>query len=350
VKLAQYLMMPLYAAQLCTGAKSFADNPLIGSPRLNRWGLHVRRVRLAAAMADWRRLRLAEPVAPEHRAAYGELGYVRIENFLPPEVFEQVCREIETQHFARYDMIQGRTVTRRAVIDEPDLATRPGLRAARNDPRLAALMRYVAGIGGEPLIGLQAVHALPATERGRDPQTVLHSDTFHATAKAWLFLQDVGPEDGPFAYVPGSHRMTPERYAWERALSEDPQRLVSKYARRGSLRIAADSLNELGYGAPLPMTVPANTLIVADTHGFHCRSVSARPTTRIELYGTLRRNPFLPWTGGHTLSLPGIKGRANRAMFEALKLLRRAHLRGNPWRALGPGRIADWPEQLLPRQ
>ena len=43
----------------------------------------------------------------------------------------------------------------------------------------------------------------------------LHADTFHPTAKFWLFLDDVGIEDGPFAYVPGSHKLTPERLAWE---------------------------------------------------------------------------------------------------------------------------------------
>ena len=38
--------LPWWAAQLATGAKSFADNPLIGSPRLNALGMHAGRVRL----------------------------------------------------------------------------------------------------------------------------------------------------------------------------------------------------------------------------------------------------------------------------------------------------------------
>jgi hypothetical protein len=33
--------------------------------------------------------------------------------------------------------------------------------------------------------------------------------------KAWLFLDDVALEDGPFADVAGSHRLTPARLAWE---------------------------------------------------------------------------------------------------------------------------------------
>ena len=51
---------------------------------------------------------------------------------------------------------------------------------------------------------------------GPDPQLELHSDTFHPSLKAWLFLTDV-PEDGrPLTYVAGSHRLTPDRLAWEK--------------------------------------------------------------------------------------------------------------------------------------
>ena len=45
----RYILFPWWLAELATGAKAFSDNPLIGSPTLNRWGLHVGRVRLAAA-------------------------------------------------------------------------------------------------------------------------------------------------------------------------------------------------------------------------------------------------------------------------------------------------------------
>ena len=57
------------------------------------------------------------------------------------------------------------------------------------------------------------------------------------------------------------------------------------------------------------MAVPANTLVVADTSGFHARTQSLRPSHRVEIYATFRRSPFLPWTGGHLLALPWISGR-----------------------------------------
>src|SRR3546814_11353522 len=54
-----------------------------------------------------------------------------------------------------------------------------------------------------------------------DSQTALHSDTYHPTMKAWFFLHDVANDEGPFQYVPGSHRLTPQRIAWEKRKSLD---------------------------------------------------------------------------------------------------------------------------------
>ena len=37
--------------------------------------------------------------------------------------------------------------------------------------------------------------------------------------KAWLFLTDVARDEGPLTYIPGSHRLTPARLAWEKQKS-----------------------------------------------------------------------------------------------------------------------------------
>jgi len=348
MRISSILLSPFYALQLASGAKSFVNNPVIGSKWLNRKGLHEKRVALAMRMAVWRRRRLEPLVAPEHRRQYAEKGYVRIDDFLPPEVFAAVTREVAGRDFERYDMVQGATATRRAMIDAPDLESLPGFKAARNDPRLADLIRYVSSHAGQPLLVVQVVMALPsAVEKGSsDPQTVLHSDTFHPTAKAWLFLRDVGEEDGPFAYVPGSHEMTPQRFAWERRISENADHIDNKYSARGSLRIRADELPALGYGAPVRMTVKANTLIVADTHGFHARSPSYKATTRIEIYGSHRRNPFLPFTGLHLASLPFVAGNMHRVALSLERLGGRLGLKGSPWKPVGAGRLDEWSARL----
>src|SRR5258708_26216992 len=71
-------MMPVWLGQLATGAKSFGDNPILGSRRLNELGLHAGRVQLAHALATSRRARLPPlrrappppPLAPRRLAPH----------------------------------------------------------------------------------------------------------------------------------------------------------------------------------------------------------------------------------------------------------------------------------------
>ena len=163
----------------------------------------------------------------------------------------------------------------------------------------------------------------------------LDSDDFRRA-----FLTDVAADEGPFVYVPGSHRMTPARLDWERRRSlgaaHDPDRLSA----RGSLRIEAGELPGIGLPPPRAFAVPANTLVIADTSGFHARGPSLRPSTRVEIWAFGRRNPFLPWAGFDPLSLPGIAERRVSTMWAARDRLERWV--GQPWRNAGI-KIADAP-------
>lgn len=336
-----YLAAPLWVVQLASGAKSFRANPLLGSAWLNRRGLHAARVLLARMMAERRRQRLAGYVGAGEIADYMRDGFVVRRNFLPPALFEAVRRDLDAHPLPSWERREGATVTRRASLDRPDIAGRPALAAFLDDSRIFDLMRYVAGCGGEPLTHVQTVIAEPDPSRP-DPQNTLHMDTFHSTAKAWLYLQDVGPEDGPLLYVPGSHLMTPERLAWERDLSMRASHDADPEIAAGSFRVDRETVLRLGYREPVAMTVPANTLVVADTHGFHARCASARPTHRSELYATLRRNPFLPVTGLHLHAMPGLRGRlsARQALLDGL--LKRFGI-GGPWKSVAPTCLADPP-------
>lgn len=344
-KLRSVLGFPVYFLQIFSGAKSFEKNPLLGSRFLNARNLHVLRVSMAMRMAAMRRRRLKSHIAAEHAEAYERDGYVRIDNFLPEAQFQQLLEELHAGGFERVDMRQGATITRRSMIDDVDLVSRPALRQARYNRQLMNLMHYVSSHAGQALVTLQTV--LAQSVGRQDPQTDLHSDTFHPTAKAWLFLTDVGEDDGPFCYVAGSHRMTPERYAWEKDISTSLDAVENTYSRRGSLRLSPDKLAELGYPQPTRMVVKANTLIVADTHGFHARCASPVDTTRIELYASLRRAPYLPFVarslgGLHLAALPFVRKRVNRLIISGLRKTHELGLRGSPWRPIGRGKVDEW--------
>lgn len=300
-------LLPFHLAALASGAKSFRDNPLIGSERLNAWGLHTARLKLAERMARAKRRRLAHLLEPEHLRSFERDGFVAVPGLLPDPDFKALLAEVEQTEFEAREMKQGRTVTRFITLSPGTLHSLPYLRSLVRHPLFQGLLRYGACWNGDPLVTLHTV--LPPGPDADDPQSVLHTDTFHACAKGWFFLRDVEMEDGPFSYVPGSHYASPQRLAWERRQSLAAARSDNPYHARGSFRVSVEEVRDMGYADPLPLTVPANTLVVADTHGFHARVPSQRPAVRLAVYGSLRRNPFIPWSGGDLLDLPGLRGR-----------------------------------------
>ena len=299
---------PLWLAQLVTGAKSFRDNPIIGSRRLNEMGLHAFRRRAADRMGSRRRQRLASRLTAAERETFDAQGFAVRYDALEGSVFRALRHEAENLKTVSREMRQGGTVTRRIGLDRDLLATLPAMRSMVEDPSVRSLIHYAGSYTGEPTFQIQSVIAA-AGPNSADPQTLFHADTFHPTAKAWLFLEDVAEDGGPLAYIPGSHRLTSARLAWEREQSLTARESTDRMHAEGSFRISDDDLRSLGLPAPVRMAVPANTLVVADTSGFHARSPSLRASHRVEIYATFRRSPFLPWTGGHLLSLSPISGR-----------------------------------------
>ncbi len=332
------LLAPVWAAQILTGARSFLDNPLIGSQRLNEQGLHIWRVKRASDLAAQRRERLSRLITAEDRAAFERDGFVCIPDFLPPEIFASLQQGVQDWQGPAREMVQGDTITRRYAIDPAAVHAVPALAAFREDRRWRGLARYISSFDIEPLLYVQSIlshrYAAPS-----DPQTSLHADTFHPSMKAWLFLHDVLPEDGPLTYVPGSHRLTPERLAWERRRSLEVRDSGDFLSARGSFRIERSELSGLGLPQPTAFAVPANTLVIADTFGFHARAASSRPSTRIEIFAYSRRNPFLPFTGLDPWSLPGIAERRVPLLWLTHDIYRRWI--GQPWAKAGPKKPGD---------
>ena len=273
---------PIWLAELASSAKSFKSNPLIGSPWLNERGLHITRLRKAESMADSRRRRLTHLVDSEDAGSFARDGYVVRRNALPAEIFARLRDQVQNHEFPAQEMLQGNAVTRFIPITRAMMGTYAELGAFMRGRLLQGLLRYVAAANAEPISFIHTVFAEP--HRGpRDPQTLFHSDTFHSTAKAWYFLTDVAEDGGPLTYVPGSHRMTPARLAWEREQSLSARSDANSHHAHGSFRASEEQLRDLGYAAPVRIAVPANTLVVADTHGFHARAASEKPTVRLSL-------------------------------------------------------------------
>jgi Phytanoyl-CoA dioxygenase (PhyH) len=334
------LSAPAWVLALLTGAKSFADNPILGSPTLNRWGLHVWRLRGAHALASWRRRRLAHLVPAHLREEFDRNGFVLVKDVLPPDEFARLKAALFEAELESRAHQQGDTITRRVAVG-PDLRRRfPQLDGLLKGHAWKGLMAYVASTRSEPLYYVQTILG-GVVEGPPDPQLQLHSDTFHPSLKAWLFLTDVGEDGRPLTYVAGSHRLTEKRIAWERQRSMEVLSSGDRLSQRGSFRISEQELAALGLPRPTQFCVPANTLVVVDTCGFHARADSTVPTVRVELWGYCRRTPFLPWTGGDLLSWSPIAQRRAQWAGAIVDWFDRRGMMKQHWRPTGPRRVSD---------
>jgi hypothetical protein len=325
------VMTPVWAAQLATGTKSFERNALIGSRVLNEWGLHAARVGLAYRLAQARRRKLARLVSEEDRQAFDRDGFVLRPNFLPDEQFAALVAEVRAYRGPLREISEGDTIMRKVALDSRAVAALPALGAILQSSDWRGLVRYAGSRDAEPVVWVQSIlrHACSGPA---DPQTFLHADTFHPTVKAWLFLTDVAEDAGPFTYVPGSHRLTAQRLEWERRMSLSARHSPNAEDRQGSFRIEPAELASLGLPQPCAFAVPANTLIVADTFGFHARGPSERPSLRVEVWAYGRRSPFLPWAALVPWTTSAL-GRRSIWSWKFGDALESAGLKKNRWRA-----------------
>lgn len=291
--------------------KDFAGG-WVGSRRLNRWGLHPTRIVASNVSMVLRRSQLAM-IGTRELGEFARDGVVAIPDFLDATTWaavrdeaqrrldqvakrvalpERPLRGVRSEHRFEHgwDRCDGDTVSRFVFI-RPD--TTPVAAAAVRDSRLARVCVATSGYRHAPA-RFRIYETIQGDETYKpDSQKSLHKDTFHAAVKVWLFLSDVRAEHGPLEYVPGSHRMTRQRLSWEyrRAVQACA---ASEGQRGGAFRVSELERTMLGLPPPRALTVPANTLVIADVRGFHRRGVATVGARRLCLYANLRRNPFWP--------------------------------------------------------
>jgi hypothetical protein len=331
---------PFWLLALLTGAKSFADNPILGSPALNRAGLHVWRLKTAHALTRHRRTRLTRLIPAELREQFDRDGFIVVNDVIPADDFRRLQRLILGTEFECRAQQQGDTITRRVPVGTNLRLLCPELHRLMLRSWWRGTMAYVAGACTTPLYYIQTV-AGGVAEGPPDPQLQLHSDTFHPSLKAWLFLTDVEEDGRPLTYVAGSHRLSAERIAWEQRKSIEVMKTGDRLSQRGSFRIRPEELPALGLPEPTRFCVPANTLVVVDTCGFHARASSHRQTVRVELWAYCRRNPFLPWISAGLFSWQRLADRRAEFFLGALDWLDRTGLRKQHWTRAGRRRPID---------
>ena len=273
----------------------FSGTKLVDSRVLNRLGVQVMRVVAARAIYNLRSV----PGEASVKAQIEELrreGSLLLPDFLPADHFERLrreCVQIFDNHADRLTITRSGTNTvEGANMHDFGRELMPNTFAFFANPTMHAILE---GVEKRSLDYTSAssseYHEVQRLTQGaigdQDPQTQLHSDTFFNTHRVWLYLDDVEIEDGPFVFVNRSHHLWLSQlyrtYAHSNKRNEVPSR-----------RIGPGELERLGLEESI-VTCPRNTLLIANTCGYHRRFTGEPGRTRFAIHLLVRANPFSWW-------------------------------------------------------
>jgi hypothetical protein len=268
----------------------FTDKKIIDSKPLNLMGLQMFRTLGARLAHRSRRI----DVLPDVRDKAEQLerdGIVLCPDFLPSDHFDALrneCLGLAGPHPASYVRMSGPNRDARVLVRSLELGRLPALARFLNCTRLKALLEGAERRRLGDLVQYAKIeHLTQGQDTGqRDPQTELHSDIFFTSHKAWFYLTDVTLASGPLTFIKGTHLLTPGRLyrVYEHSVrmkpGDDPSRRLSP-SEIGSLPEATVAV------------CPANTLVVANTCGYHARRQGVPGQERCSIHLEVRaRNPF----------------------------------------------------------
>lgn len=275
---------------LKAASRVFTADKVIENRLLNVLGAQVLRTVIARAMHLSRSTTIAFPHRPL-REALDRDGVLVWPAFLSQERFDALARECEQladDPSRMQSRMSGPNACRKALVrDSGEDATRE-LRRFLDEDRLRNLLQAAERRDVGNLLDVAEIEDLVqgTAGSGEDPQSQWHSDIFFASHKAWFYLTDVTLAHGPLAFVSGSHRLSLPQLASEYAHSTSLGPGVDR-----SRRIRPAEMEALKARERI-IEVARNTLVVANTCGYHRRLQGEEGRRRLSIHIELRANPF----------------------------------------------------------
>jgi hypothetical protein len=283
--------------KIFTNEKSFVKGGVIGSPVLNKLGLHVFRVVLAHYATRFRMMLLARSMPRHRRQQFYRDGYILIEDFLPPKLFYSLREEFFRSKFSGRKTYNGSSRINRVGLNKSQDEALPILKKVRKLLIFDRYTRYCSSWNKPVESCLQLIQSQAAD--GIDNQTALHSDSFYPTMKFWLTLKDSDENNMPLHYVRGSNQLSWQRLIWEYRKSLVAHTYTDTSTELGAFQVRAEELDNLGLSSPEKIEGKANSLLIINGAGFYKYQENADKGARCDVFGFGFRgdNPFqlLPW-------------------------------------------------------
>lgn len=294
--------------RLGLSAETSGTPKVVRSRLLNVAGLQAARTLLAHYL---HRRRTRNGATSAVAATLAEEGIVVIPDFLPAPLFEAVRAEFHralehastvqlekttTSHvFVRYEDASRRMgLFEEGAIDHPYVTLKPDdsdwpmiREHLLQNERVLGLIHEISGLPrvGSPEAYLDRMY-LSNRAMSDDPQTELHEDIFCHDWRAWFTINAWTEENAAFTYAPRSHHLSPSRVALEYWNS------VTNTRDGGSWRVGPRAKKWLRI-KPRSICCPANSLVLANTGGYHARGVFQPGHIREAVQMIFRFNPWV---------------------------------------------------------
>jgi hypothetical protein len=243
---------------------------------LNLCGYHVARVLCFNLARQLRSPRVPEDeLTREYAERLLEDGIVVIPNYFPQDVFEEIKRACET--------VELRTANERAPLIRKRTVSSDGNPGAHpvfkkyfaEDPVVndivSAVMRKSILVAPKVQLELTSFAAKDIGAATTDVQSDnIHFDVSYPTMRTFFYVNDVDEANGAFKYAKGSHQLSLARLWMEYKMSIAFFRWPKERQRAETPGVDEAFLTEQDHVLE-SITGKANTLIVANTMGFHRR-------------------------------------------------------------------------------
>lgn len=267
----------------------YSSEKIIKDSGLVKMGIYPYRALLSEKTVEYRRKKLGLDNNKYYNTWLTD-GIIKIENFID---------DAEFQNLSDYLNVEKRSGISIDFSKHKDFKNIVEMCLATNSSK-----HYHPSLGSEYIIHYE-----------NDDQVNLHSDIFHPNLKIWLYINDTHEENGPYCFVYGSHKKTPEMLefihkngiVWDAGPTHvDFFEYNASETAVGSPRLLRDGncanknidklnkkLEELKLPEVSVMSAKKNTIIFTDTTGFHARGYAEPGSIRYSLRNAFRINPFM---------------------------------------------------------
>ena len=276
-----------------------SQNHIVPSPIANRLGVPVLRTFLADILIKLRRFKNCRPKNDFENQLIKD-GIVVIPNFLPDEEFKNLKSEFDNNISSSEKVETVRKGSMQVNIREVDKNEYEKFPAMKKFARNKQLIRLISVGEGIKVVDELKKFNLEKTIFGDpnkdiDANVPFHADIHFHSHKVLFYMSDVTEEGGPFTYCKNSHLNNLSRlwFEFKRGQLKDAHIEGWRIQQHLDKKFFNNYFRKLK-NKEYKVACPANTLVIANVHGFHKRGESISGVERSLIRIPLRYNPLGP--------------------------------------------------------